>query len=91
MCLRCHGIFGFKRFVLSGVCELSVFLSTPPRVKGGKSSAALLAAAGAHAGALGHETNIGSRKGKTKRDSPGKSYSKSPQLTGFQNDLTATS
>lgn len=57
----------------------------------GKSSAALLAAARAHAGALGHETNVGSRKGKTKRDSPGKSYSKSPQLTGFQNDLTATS
>lgn len=90
MCLRCHGIFGFKRFVLSGIRELSVFLSAPPRVKGGKSSAAVLVAAGAHAGALGHETSVGGRKGKTKQDTPGKSYSKSPQLTGFQNDLTAT-
>lgn len=37
VCLRCHGIFGFKRFILSGECAPLVFLPKPRRVWGNRS------------------------------------------------------
>lgn len=38
VCLRCHGIFEFKRFILSGKCAPLVFLPKPRRVQGENSS-----------------------------------------------------
>lgn len=38
VCLRCHGIFGFKRSILSGKCAPLVFLPKPRRVQAGNGS-----------------------------------------------------